>query len=228
MKVVTIIQARTTSTRLPNKILMEIYGKSLLERVIDQACKIRKSDDIWVATSTHENDDLIEFLCERKGVSCFRGKLEDVRGRFYAIAQQQKADLIVRITADNPFTEPEYADELIKVLKTSSGYDYARMDQSTILDGSHSEVFTAKALEKSVTHYPDEQNREHVTPAMIEHMKMYEAVPANKELIAKKPYFIGVDTFGDLKRATRLFKIFGEKNTLKQLIKEINENGKAI
>lgn len=229
MKVVTIIQARTTSSRLPNKVLLEIYGTSLLERVIDQAQKIRNTDEVWVATSIHENDDLIETLCERKNVPCHRGSLEDVRGRFYTIAKNQGADIIVRITADNPFTEPEYAAEMIDFLKDHADeYHYVRMKKSTILDGSHSEVFTMKALEKAVQEYDDIENREHVTPALIEHMETYETVPSNKDLITKKPYFIGVDTFSDFKRATQLYKDFGEQDTLKQLIKEINKNGRAI
>lgn len=229
MKVVTIIQARTTSSRLPNKVLLEIYGKSLLERVIDQCQKIKNSDEVWVVTSTHENDDLVEVLCERKNVPCHRGSLEDVRGRFYHVAKKQNADIIVRVTADNPFTEPEIAEDLIDFLKENSDkYDYVRMRKSTIIEGSHSEVFTTDALGKSVNEYDDDRNREHVTPAMIEEMKMFETVPTNKDLVTEKPYFTGVDTFSDFKKATYLFQKFGEQDTLKHLIKEINKNGKAI
>lgn len=229
MKAVTIIQARTTSTRLPNKVLLEIYGKSLLERVVEQAKKIENSDEVWVATSTQENDDLIEIMCDRMDVPCYRGSLEDVRGRFYQIAKKQDADIIVRITADNPFTEPVYAAELIGFLKENSDkYDYVRMEKSTILDGSHSEVFTMNALEKSVSEYDDKENREHVTPAIIQDMKIFETTPSDEDLITKKPYFIGVDTFSDFKRATQLYKEFGEQDTLKRLINKINTNGKAI
>jgi spore coat polysaccharide biosynthesis protein SpsF len=229
MKVITIIQARTTSTRLPNKVLLEIYGKSLLARVIDQALKISNTDEVWVATSTHENDDLIEIMCQRKNVPCYRGDLDDVRGRFYTIAKKQNAEIIVRITADNPFTEPVYAEELIHFLKENSEkYDHACMDKTTVLDGSNSEVFTMKALEKSVSQYHDAFNKEHVTPALIQHMKRYNLVPSDKDLIAKNPYFIGVDTFVDLKRATQLFMKFGEQDTLKRIIKTINKDEKTI
>lgn len=228
MKVITIIQARTSSSRLPNKVLLDLYGKSLLERVIDQANGIKKSDEVWVATSVHENDDIIEYLCDRRGIPVYRGSLLDVRWRYYHIARQQKADIIVRITADNPFTEPELADELIETLINNPTLDYARMDKSLILDGSHSEVFTIKALEKSITEYDDDQNREHVTPAMIRHMNVIEVSPTNNDLISKTPYFIGVDTFDDFKRCILLYKKFGVNNTLKHLIKEINTYGKAI
>lgn len=229
MKVVTVIQARTTSKRLPNKVLLEIYGKSLLERVIEQSKKIENSDEVWVATSTHENDDLIEILCDRLETPCHRGSLEDVRGRFFHIAEKQDVDIIVRITADNPFTEPKYAAELINFLKENSDtYDYARMKKSAVLDGSNSEVFTMDALKKSVSEYDNKENREHVTPAMIQEMKMFETTPSDEELITKKPYFVGVDTFSDFKRATQLYKDFGEQDTLKRLIKKINKNGTAI
>lgn len=228
MKVVTIIQARTTSKRLPNKVMLDIYGKPLLERVIDQALKIKNSDEVWVATSTHENDDVIEYLCERKEMPCFRGSLSNVRGRYYTIAKNQNADIIVRITADNPFTEPFYAEELINFLKESPEYDYARVDKSTSIDGTQSEAFTMDALEHSIQNYDDDQNREHVTAAMIFHMKIHELVTSNKELLSENSYFVGVDTFADYKKATLLFRKFGEQNTLKKIIKELNKNGKAI
>ena len=228
MKVITIIQARTSSSRLPNKVMLDLYGKCLLERVIDKAKKIKKTDEVWVATSVHENDDIIEYLCERMGIPVYRGSLLDVRWRYYHIAKQQNADLIVRITADNPFTEPVFADELIETLINHSGYDYARMDKSKILNGTHSEVFTMNALEKSIQEYDDDQNREHVTPAMIFHMKKLEVIPSNNELVPKTPYFIGVDTFEDFKRCILIYKKFGTKNTLKHIIKEINTYGKAI
>jgi len=228
MKIITIIQARTSSSRLPNKVLLDLYGKCLLERVIDKANKITKSDEVWVATSVHENDDIIEYLCERTGTPFYRGSLLDVRWRYYHIAKQQNADIIVRITADNPFTEPEIADQLIETLINNPEKDYARMDKSKILDGTHSEVFTMTALEKSIKEFDDDQNREHVTPAMITHMEKVEVIPSNNELIPKTPYFIGVDTFEDFKRCILIYKKFGTKKTVKYLIKQINTYGKAF
>lgn len=228
MKVITIIQARTTSSRLPNKVLLDLHGKCLLERVIDQAKKMKMSDELWVATSQHENDDVIQSICERVGVQVYRGSLQDVRWRFYQIAKKQGADVIVRITADNPFTDPEIADELIKTLKENPGYDYVRMEKSMILDGSHSEVFSMNALEKSIKEYDDDHNREHVTPAMIRFMNVYESKSIKNELFSKTPYFIGIDTFEDYKRCVNIYQKFGINNTLKKLIQEINTYGKAF
>lgn len=229
MNVQTIIQARTSSSRLTNKVLLDVYGKSLLERVVDRCLKIKKSNELWVATSKNQKDDLIEIFCERKGVACYRGSLRNVRDRYYKIAKKEKADIIVRVTADNPFTEPEFADQMVSFLeKNVDKYEYVRMQKQKILDGSHSEVFTFKALEKSVKNFKDDWNREHVTPAMIECMRMFELVPSNKDLVSNNSYFLGIDTYSDLKRVTNIFKKFGEKETLKHLIKEVNNNGRAV
>lgn len=228
MKVITIIQARTTSSRLPNKALIDVFGKSLLERVINQAKSIKFTDEVWVATSTHENDDLIEILCDRINVKCFRGALEDVRSRFYQIACERNGELIVRVTADNPLTEPEYADQLISFLQENEYYDYARISKDNVVAGTNSEVFTASALEKSVNNYSDLGNKEHVTPAMIRDMNMIELIPANKDLITEKSYFAGIDTFQDLLHLTKIYKKLGNQNTLKNLIRLLNEHKEKI
>lgn len=228
MKVITIIQARTTSSRLPNKALIDVFGKSLLERVVDQAKSIKLTDEIWVATSKHQNDDLIEILCDRINVKCFRGSLEDVRSRFFQIVRERNGELIVRVTADNPLTEPEYADQLISFLKEHDDYDYVRMSKNNVIDGTNSEVFTYSALEKSVKNYSDLGNKEHVTPAMIQDMNMIELMPNNKDLITEKSYFAGIDTFEDLLHLTKIYKKLGEQNTLKNLIQLLNEHKETI
>src|SRR5690625_3787992 len=175
MKVVTIIQARTNSSRLPNKVLTDIYGKTLLERVIGQAKKIKNSDEVWVATSSQDQDDLIEWLCDRIGVNCYRGDLEDVRSRYYDIGKKQNADILVRITADNQSTEPSYVEDMINFSKAvRPGYTCARRYRSKAPDGTYSEVFTMDALTKSIENYYDAVNKEHVTPAMIGDMNMKE------------------------------------------------------
>src|SRR5690625_3245833 len=102
------------------------------------------------------------------------------------------------------------------------------MNRSKVPDGTYSEVFKMDALEKSVKNCYDILNREHVIPAMIVDMKMKELIPSDEDLIARKPYFVGVDTFADLKHDTLLYKHFGEKDTLKQIINKLNKYGNAI
>src|SRR6185369_9553805 len=78
-KVLAVIQARMSSQRLPGKIVRDVYGKCLLERVVIQTRRMRQADAVVVATSANAEDDVTELVCERLGVECFRGSLDDVR-----------------------------------------------------------------------------------------------------------------------------------------------------
>ena len=68
-----IIQARTMSTRLPNKILLPINDKPILYHFIERVRDAQKLDDIIVATSTKKSDDIIEKFCIDNEIKCFRG-----------------------------------------------------------------------------------------------------------------------------------------------------------
>ena len=150
MKVIIIIQARTSSSRLRNKVLLNFNNNTLLGQVINSVKYTRNVDEIWVATSINKEDDLIELICEKSNVNCFRGSLTDVRSRFDFISKKTNADIIVRVTADNPFTESSYIDQMISYMKSNKDVDYVRMDKSMILDGTGSEAFTSKSLNKSI------------------------------------------------------------------------------
>jgi spore coat polysaccharide biosynthesis protein SpsF len=228
MKVVTIIQARTTSNRLRHKVLMDINGRCLLDRVIDKALQIKTTSSVWVATSSDKSDDAIALLCEGRDIRCYRGSLMDVRSRFHDITKIEKADILVRVTADNPLTEPTYADQMIQFLRDNLEYDYVRMRKDQILDGTGTEVFTMKAFEDAIEKYTDEYNTEHVTPALIEHYKKAELTPEDQDLVAKQPYFTGVDTMEQYINAVKLFRFYGESETLKSIIRVVNQNGRII
>jgi len=228
MKVVTIIQARTSSSRLRNKVLLSMHGKSLLNRVIDRTLAIKESDEVWVATSDDPTDDAIEWMCRNRDIPYFRGSLNDVRSRFYTIATSQRADIIVRVTADNPFTEPSYADQMIRYVKTNPTVDYVRMVKSTIIDGTGCEVFTMSAFQKSVERYNTPSDIEHVTTSLISEFNMVELIPDDKELVTNQPYFLGVDTMEDYIKTIRLYHRYGDQITLKQIIQKVNENENVL
>jgi spore coat polysaccharide biosynthesis protein SpsF len=224
MKVVTIIQARTSSSRLRNKVLLSMHGKSLLNRVIDRTLAIKESDEVWVATSDDPTDDAIEWMCRNRGIPYYRGSLNDVRSRFYAIATSQHADIIVRVTADNPFTEPSYADQMIRYIKSNPTVDYVRMEKSKIIDGTGSEVFTMSAFQQSIERFNTASDIEHVTTSLISEFNRVELIPDDKDLVTNQPYFLGVDTMEDYIKAIRLYHRYGDQNTLKHIIQKVNEN----
>ena len=111
-----IVQARLTSSRLPEKVLMELgnSGLSILEHVNMRLNKSLKIDKVVFAIpDTPLNDKLADFL-ENKKIEYCRGSENDVLGRFYHCAEKYNPELIVRATCDNPCVDWHLADEMIE------------------------------------------------------------------------------------------------------------------
>lgn len=114
-----VIQARTGSSRLPDKMLRPFYGdKGILEILLERICRDVAGSGyaVVVATSVAAGDDRIEALCRRLGVSCYRGSEDDVLSRFIGAADSHGLDRVVRVCADNVFLDtallPELCDRL--------------------------------------------------------------------------------------------------------------------
>lgn len=90
LNIVTVIQARTSSSRLPKKVLMSVCGKPLLLRMVERVQAANLSGKIVVATSTHRDDDVIVKLCKDENISCYRGNLNDLLDRHYQAAKNIK------------------------------------------------------------------------------------------------------------------------------------------
>lgn len=112
MKVVTIVQARMGSSRLPGKVLMPLAGQSMLARVCRRAGRATYPNALLVATSTATADDCVVAECRRLGVDVFRGSEADVLDRYYQAARHAAADHVVRITADCPLADPRLIDDV--------------------------------------------------------------------------------------------------------------------
>lgn len=167
MKIVAIIQARMTSSRLPGKILMNVQEKSLLEINLYRIGKSKKIDKVILATTSLASDDKTQSLSESFGVDVFRGDENDVLDRFYQ-AVKQKLDYIpeyiVRLTADCPLIDAELIDKIIEET-VSNNLDYCSNTlEPTYPDGQDVEVFKFSCLEKAWNEAKLQSEREHVTP----------------------------------------------------------------
>tara|TARA_B110000014_G_scaffold209787_1_gene161412 strand:- start:3821 stop:4573 length:753 start_codon:yes stop_codon:yes gene_type:complete len=178
-----IIQARTDSRRLPNKILLHIEGKSMLWHVINRIKNIY-SDEIIIATTTRDMDDVIVKIGEDFGVKIFRGKTDDVLDRFYQAAKKYAVDVIIRITADCPLID---ANESNKVLKEfmKGDYDYISNDSETYPNGLDTECFSFKALEDSWNESRLKSDREHVTSYIWKNPKKFRISVVNNNSKSK-------------------------------------------
>jgi spore coat polysaccharide biosynthesis protein SpsF len=159
-KTVAIIQARMGSTRLPGKVMMKIGGRPLLAYLVERLSRARTLDTILVATTTNPNDNTIIEECERRGIPNFRGSETDVLGRYASAARACDAGIIVRVTADNPFTDPDSIDRVVDTL-IAHGADYAIENHLPV--GVTGEALTREAL-SFIDFVADTQPwREHVT-----------------------------------------------------------------
>lgn len=168
MRIVAIVQARMGSKRLPGKVLKDLGGATMLERVVSRARRSERVDDLLVATSSESADEPIVVECHRLQVNVFRGSEQDVLDRYYKAAQQAQADAVLRITADCPFIDPALLDELLRAFVISQP-DYA----SNCLDRSYprgldAEVMTFAALSRAWREADVPYQREHVTPYLYE------------------------------------------------------------
>lgn len=169
MKVVIIVQARMTSTRLPGKILKEVAGKPLLEYQVERLKRVHLADDLVIATTINNTDNPVVALCEKLQVNFFRGSESDVLARYHGAAVQHNADAIVRVTSDCPLIDPAIIDKVIQTYRENHElYDYVSNTlERTYPRGMDTEVFSRKALDTAYKQAVVPCDREHVTPFII-------------------------------------------------------------
>ena len=116
-----------------------------------------------VATSVDPSDDVLADMLEAEGVTVRRGPLDDVLARFLEVIDEFGPDDVVRLTADNPMTDPQVIDLVVSAHR-EAGADYTANTLShTFPHGLDVEVVAATALRALADLGPDEHDREHVT-----------------------------------------------------------------
>jgi spore coat polysaccharide biosynthesis protein SpsF len=119
-KVVAIVQARMGSTRFPGKVMKKLSNRTVLGHVILRLLDCLRLDKLVIATTTNSSDDIIAQEANKYGVSCFRGSEENVLERYYLAAQEADADIIVRVTSDDPLVDPEIISAMLKDFEACS------------------------------------------------------------------------------------------------------------
>ena len=176
MRIGVIVQARTTSTRLPKKILKDLpcgSGITVLEQVIRRLKKANKSDIIIIATTLDKQDDEIVKIAEKEKVPIYRGDRDDVLSRYYFAAKENNLDAVVRITSDCPVIDPDIVDDIIRKF-ISQKVDYATNTlEKTYPHGMDTEIFTFSSLKKTYSEAKKSYEREHVTPYIRLHPDIF-------------------------------------------------------
>lgn len=206
-KVVAIIQARMKSSRLPDKVMLDLAGKPMLERVINRVRRASRVHEVMVATISDPDEDPIAELCGHHGIRCYRGSLHDVLDRYYQAATEAEAGIVVRITADCPLIDPGLIDQTIDALlgyQTGEAiwkpqgnpaiypaptvedipWDYASTRlpppwKRTFPIGLDVEVFTYAALARAWREAKQPYEREHVLPYIYDEPNRFRCLVAD-------------------------------------------------
>jgi len=203
-RTVAIIQARMGSSRLPGKVLADIKGRSMLERVVRGARRARLVDQVVVATTTDARDEVVVAECARLGVPAFRGSENDVLDRYHGAARAFEADTVVRITSDCPLIDPALIDRVVGELFRQQA-DYA--SNTLVLSyprGLDAEAFTMASLATAWESATVSYERVHVTPFLYRRPTLFKLVNvACEEDVSALRWT--VDTPDDLKLVRGIF-----------------------
>jgi spore coat polysaccharide biosynthesis protein SpsF len=208
MRIVAIIQARMGASRFPNKVLSNIEGKTMLERVVTRVQKSKVIATV-VATTRNPIDDAIEKLCKDKGWTVFRGDESDVLDRFYWASIVYDADVIVRICADCPLIDPEVINYCIDwYLNRKVDYVSNKIPHSYPL-GLDVEVVRFSALRRA---FEEDRNwREHVTPYIYKNPGKFTLLPVMNAIDLSGNRWT-VDTPQDLEFIRKIYGHFRRDN----------------
>ena len=227
-----IIQARMQSSRLPGKVMLNVKNIPLLQLMIERVVESEKLEKIIVATSTNPADDIIEDLCLKLKIDCFRGSEDDVLLRFKESAEFLNANTIVRLCGDCPLIDSDIIDDVITEYEKGN-YDFVSNlfpSPSTYPDGTSVEVFSSDLLFEMESNAKKPSEREHVTFYIWMQPKKYKIHRLDYKKDLSKFRF-NLDYKEDFEFIRMVFENFLEKNEsfkMEDIIAWLNDNEEVI
>lgn len=144
MSTIAIVQARTGSTRLPGKMLLDLAGAPLIVRLLERLRRCTTLDAVVCATTTLPEDDALALAV---GDGVFRGHPTDLVDRHYECAMHHHAGVIVRVPGDNPCVQPSEVDRMVEAYERGTfASNLCQVMGNGYPDGLGCEVFDASML----------------------------------------------------------------------------------
>ena len=226
-KVLILVAVRLKSSRLPKKALADLFGEPLIIRLTERVREAKIPTEVIWCTSTHSQDDPLEQLALERGISCFRGAELDVMSRFIQVADQENASTVVRVTGDNPLTDPVMMDTMIEShYKENAEYTYTE----DLPVGTRSEIIDVDMLKRCHKLLQDPNASEYMTWMLNqpEHFKTLH-VPAHIQKIRRPEISLTVDTEDDLRVMRAIYEKFeGNPPVLEDIISWLDLNPELI
>ena len=205
MRTVAIVQARTGSKRLPSKILKSIGALPLFKIVYDRVASSNLIDEVVFATTVSKGDD--EF-CQKLSalrIPFYRGSEADVLMRFKEAADFYEADVVVRITCDDPFKDPDIIDKCLLLMKTSNAEFCSNVIEKTYAEGMDVECMSKQMLDKMSKNASKDYQREHITQYFYENRELFK-FQSLKDVVDLSQYRLTVDDMVDLELMTDIYE----------------------
>ena len=224
MKIGFVILCRYNSSRLPGKILKEIHGTLILQRIINRLDLINNTE-IIVATSDQDTDQPIEDFCEQNGIQYYRGSLNNVSQRFNNAALSIDLDYAIRINGDNLFINIENIEVMLEDVKSNPIDFYSNVKGRTFPYGMSVEILKTSFYNALLPSLNNDYYQEHVTIYLYEN-----------DDIGRRKYFynnkhpemqgirLAIDEEKDLHLAEKILTNLGDKDnsyTFEDLINAI-------
>ena len=140
------IQARENSKRLPKKVLKKMCNKSIIQILFERMKKINNIQKIVLVTGPSSKNSNLIHESRKINLSYFCGNENNLIDRFYNASLKFPSDNIIRVTADNPFTDFEIINRALKIIEKND-YDILSNNRiKTFPLGLNFEIFSSEAL----------------------------------------------------------------------------------
>lgn len=233
MKVVTVIQARMGSSRLPGKVMLPLDGRHVLTHDVQRVAASAAVDEVTVATSVKTQDDILARHATRLGVPVYRGSEADVLSRVFEAADTLDAEVVVRVTGDCPLIDPSTITAVTKPVLSGQA-DYAtNIIERTFPRGLDVEAFSFESLEYVQNVATQPHHREHVTPYYRENRDEFAVVNVtsadvfnNPQLNARDDLRLTLDEPADYEVLREIYTntTYGDILPVQDAIRYVDEN----
>ena len=204
-----IIQARLSSTRLPNKVLLPLCGKSVLEIMLDRLSHYHQ--DIIIATTDSGDEQPIIDIANRYNIRYYQGSTTNVLERFVKALEHfgsKSGDTVVRLTSDCPLIDSKILRDVIDYYDAND-YDYVN---NTLIKkfprGFDCEVFGYNALLQAHQNGTSEYEREHVTTYIYNTHKEEFEIGCFEGAEDNSHYRLTLDEKDDYTAIKEIYKLF--------------------
>ena len=115
MKKVIVIPARLDSSRLPKKVLLDLNGKTVLQRVYEQCLKVKNVDEVYVATDSLEIKEVCETFTNQVVIT--KSTHQSGTDRIGEAISSIDCDIVINVQGDEPFIDSNSLKKLIQIFR---------------------------------------------------------------------------------------------------------------